>query len=415
MLNDPDRESGRSLKFHRSLLFVAGAAYLIWWGCVELLLPGAFNPLGSRLAVVGFCFAAFGGSYASPWMARTIGYWLSAALWLITLHYFYLFYYNHSDINWVVGSYITIVAASSAFFTERALFAYAGFVVGLSCLLAATDPTLAKTVFLPGVLTILGFAYVTLRTRIRSERARVLYEAAQESIRMRDEFLSIASHELKTPLTNLKLQTEIAKRYLADPAQNFLTPANVARLVEQSDRQADRLTKLVEEMLDVSRVSAGKMRLAREEFDLGEIVREVVASFGDSFKQAGCAVEVAGAPARIFADRFRIEQVVANLLSNAMKYGQAKPVRIEIIGGAKETRLVVIDQGMGVAREDLDRIFRRFERAVSATRISGLGLGLFICNHIVTLHGGEIDVESEVGKGSRFTVRLPTRGLEAGG
>lgn len=334
---DRDPEAGGSLASHRRLMLAAGVAYLVWWFFVRLLLPDAYNPLGSRLLAVCFCFAAFGASYASRSVVSHIANWSSACLWVVTLHYFFLFYRNPSDINWVVGTYILLIAATAFLESTSSLVAYSIFVTLLSGFLVFTDPVLLRTIFLPGVITILGFAYVSLQGRLRLavaqraiERDRVLYEAARESVRVRDEFLSIASHELKTPLTNIKLQTEIAKRWIARGDAEPFRPENLGKFVDQMDRQADRLTKLVEEMLDVSRISAGKMRLERSAFDLAESVREVVASFGSSLRQSGCAIEVGGGPAPIRADRFRIEQVIVNLLSNAMKYGKGRPIRVEI-------------------------------------------------------------------------------------
>lgn len=245
--------------------------------------------------------------------------------------------------------------------------------------------------------------------RKKLEQNRVLYEASQEAIKMRDEFLSIASHELKTPLTNIKLQTQMAIRGLQKHGLSSLDPARMKAFIEQTDRQADRLTRLVEEMLDVSRISAGKLGIAHESFDLCELVNEVAAAFEAVAKQAGSDLKFS-CPERcpIWADRFRIEQVLSNLFSNAVKYGNGKPiqVRVEQEGDGK-TRIVVEDQGIGIPSENQERIFRRFERAVSARKISGLGLGLYISKYIVEAHGGTIQVESLPGSGTRFSVLLP--------
>jgi signal transduction histidine kinase len=188
-----------------------------------------------------------------------------------------------------------------------------------------------------------------------------------------------------------------------------LAPERVRRFIEQTDRQADRLNRLVDEMLDFSRIAQGRLQLTRERFDLVSALREVVATFETSLAQAGISLELdLPAALEIEADRFRIEQVASNLLSNGVKYGEGKPVRLSLRAVDGETRLVCEDHGIGIAKEDQERIFERFERAVSSHKISGLGLGLFISRSIVEAHGGRIEVASEPGHGARFTVVLPS-------
>ncbi len=237
------------------------------------------------------------------------------------------------------------------------------------------------------------------------EKAR-LYQRAQEAIGLRDEFLSIAAHELKTPLTTLQLQLNMLEKSLAGGGAEDEKPG---RRVASAMRQTGRLTRLVEDLLDVSRITAGRMTLNREVCDLVEIVQDVLGSFEALAKKAGSTLktDLPREPVRGSWDRDRIEQVIVNIISNALKYGAGKPVRVlvEVADGA--ARLRVTDEGMGISQQDIGRIFEQFERAVSAQHYGGLGLGLFIARQVVEAHGGEIHVASRPGRGAEFVVELP--------
>jgi PAS domain S-box-containing protein len=236
------------------------------------------------------------------------------------------------------------------------------------------------------------------------ENAR-LYAAAQEAIRVRDEFLSIASHELKTPLTPLQLQLDSLSAALRNPSPDGDL---LNRRLETAKRQTRRLTKLVENLLDVSRISAGRLSLERESCDLGVLAAEIVERFGADAATASCRLNVhVDQPVVGQWDRLRLEQLLSNLLANALKYGAGKPIEIEVRKEAGEARLSIADQGIGIAAEDRSRIFGRFERAVPLTHYGGLGLGLYIARQIVDAHGGSIVVDSAPGRGAIFTVRLP--------
>jgi signal transduction histidine kinase/DNA-binding response OmpR family regulator len=236
-----------------------------------------------------------------------------------------------------------------------------------------------------------------------------LYRQAQDAIRARDEFLSVASHELKTPLTPLKLHTQSLMRALTSAAP--LKVDKVRKMLETSDRQIGRLTRLVDDLLDVSRISVGKLALNSEEFDAAELVHEIVERFEDQLTAIGSQVSFTAEPCAIPVkwDRFRIEQVVINLLTNAIKYGGGKPIDIRLECENDCVRLIVRDHGIGIAKEFQRKIFERFERAVPGTHYSGLGLGLYIVTQILKAHQGDITVTSEPGDGSTFTVSIPCR------
>lgn len=229
------------------------------------------------------------------------------------------------------------------------------------------------------------------------------------AIRARDEFLSIASHELKTPLTSLKMQVQLRERALAAGNTSAFAPAALARMVTSDVRQVDRLTRLVDDILDVSRISSGRFSLKiGEPLDFATPVRDVLERSATALAAAGCRI-VLDAPTPVIGrwDRGRVEQAVLNLLTNAMKYGRGRPIECTVRSVQDRVVFTMRDQGIGIAPSDQTRIFEIFERAVSANEVSGLGLGLYIARRIVEAHHGSISVASELGKGAIFTLDLP--------
>ncbi|HYO71854.1 MAG TPA: hybrid sensor histidine kinase/response regulator [Archangium sp.] len=253
------------------------------------------------------------------------------------------------------------------------------------------------------------------RLRAEAERERLVVEL-REAVRLRDEFLSVASHELKTPLTPLALRLQLMKNELRTE-----TP-DVERLrghVEVAHGQVRRMTSLVDSLLDATRITRGRLPLRRErDVNLAAIVRDVVAGFETQAVRAGCAVELE-TPVRVLGqwDVLRLEQVVANLLSNALKFGAGGPVQVRLEERAGWAQLTVRDEGIGMDEAVRTRIFGRFERGVSERHYGGLGLGLFITHEVLEALGGHIHVESAPGRGSTFTVELPcaSPGEDGGG
>ncbi|WP_437562238.1 ATP-binding protein [Sorangium sp. So ce542] len=252
---------------------------------------------------------------------------------------------------------------------------------------------------------------ITERKEIEAERALLLEDeqraraAAEAAVRMRDDFVSIASHELYTPIAGLKLAVQGLMR------EATTLPAGAQRLAGMADRQCRRLVRLIEDLLDVARIQSGKLELKLGEVDLRALSREVVEDFDVELKQSGSTVSWrADAPVVGMWDRSRLEQVVTNLVLNAIKYGRGKPIEISVAAEGEVARLVVADRGIGIDASCVPYIFERFERGVSAQHYGGLGLGLYISRRIVNAHGGSIRVESEFGAGSAFIVDLPLRG-----
>ncbi|MFL5815097.1 MAG: ATP-binding protein [Bdellovibrionia bacterium] len=247
-----------------------------------------------------------------------------------------------------------------------------------------------------------------LRAQVEREEAERKKWELEEAVRARDTFLSICSHELKTPLTSLKLQTGVIRMLFEKSDIEALRSPKVRELVMDADKEINRINRLINDMLDVSRIRSGKLTLRPGSVDLCDVVREVVSQFraNPAYHHIEIATQLPEEATGEW-DRNRIEQIVINLVSNALKYGNGKPVRVLIQTNDKIAYLTVEDQGVGISPEDQKRIFQRFERAAATESISGLGLGLYIVKEIVTMHGGYIQVESEPGKGSRFKVELP--------
>jgi signal transduction histidine kinase len=178
--------------------------------------------------------------------------------------------------------------------------------------------------------------------------------------------------------------------------------------VEVAQRQVRKLASLVDGLLDVTRISAGRLQLDLEDVDLAELAREVVARAEPEASRLGSPIQVEAEAAVVGRwDRLRLDQVITNLVSNAIKYGAGKPIRVQVAVEGDRACVTVRDEGIGIAAGDLKRIFDRFERAVSGRHYGGLGLGLYITRRIVEALGASIEVESAPAEGSAFTVRLP--------
>jgi PAS domain S-box-containing protein len=229
-------------------------------------------------------------------------------------------------------------------------------------------------------------------------------EEQARAIAARDAFLSVASHELKTPVAAAVLQIQKVRRSLDRGGD----PEGVRRGIVAGESAVERLGLLVEALLDVSRIAGGSLALERAPYDLSASISEAATRFREQAARTGSVLDVAVEPdVHAVGDRLRLEQVIAKLLTNAIRFGGGKPVSVSLRRQGERAILQVSDRGIGIAPDDQARIFDRFERAVSVRNFGGFGLGLWIARHIVEASGGAIRVESAPGRGATFTVELP--------
>lgn len=249
-------------------------------------------------------------------------------------------------------------------------------------------------------LVALSFAEVT---ELRAAEA-----ALRREVEVRDEFFAVAAHELKDPLVSLQLALRLTLEMAADggPADALVEYLEIGR------RQSERLGSLMENLLDVSKIAGGHVRIDREAVDLAALAWEVTARLREPAHLAGSVLMVeAAVPVIGYFDRVKVEQILGNLVTNAIKYGEGRPVSVRVRGEGEEGVIEVEDSGRGVPPADQERIFGRFERAAGDHRRESLGLGLYIVKTYAEAHAGSAGVRSDPGRGSVFTVRLPLRRL----
>ncbi len=230
----------------------------------------------------------------------------------------------------------------------------------------------------------------------------------EQAVRMRDDFMSIVAHEVRTPLNGLILETQLRKMHLARENAAAFTLDKMHAMVDRDERQIKSLIRLIEDMLDVSRIRTGKLSIRPTRFDLSALVRGLLENFAPQIDAAESSVSLdADEPVVGNWDEFRIEQVISNLLTNALRYGAKSPIAVKVYSDNGQARVEVRDRGIGIGEENQKRIFQQFERVTAKHAVAGLGLGLFISEQIVTAHGGTIMVESQIGEGALFRVCLP--------
>jgi PAS domain S-box-containing protein len=253
-----------------------------------------------------------------------------------------------------------------------------------------------------------GIATDITERKEAEEKVRQSEIGLQAAVELRDEFISIASHELKTPVTALRLQLELLSQLCGAGSSGH--EQKISEISKKAFVTVLALNELLDELLDVTRIRSGKFKLQKKKMDLRANVVEHVGIVQEAINQTGVTIVVnADRPVIGEWDATRINQVISNLLSNATKYGEGKSIEISVTSEKNSgmALLSVTDHGIGIRKEEQAKIFERFQRVASGSRVKGLGLGLYVVKQIVEAHKGSISVESEPGKGSTFVVRLP--------
>jgi len=248
------------------------------------------------------------------------------------------------------------------------------------------------------------------------DKLQVAQGDLERAVRMRDDFMSMVSHELRTPLNTLYLETQVRKLHLGKGNMAPFAADKLPAMIERDQRQIQNMVRLIDDMLDVSRLRSGSLSIRPKPFDLAQLAQRVVESLVNQAEAVGSSIQLeAQGPIEGLWDEFRIEQVLTNLLTNALRYGRGSPVAVTVQRLGEQARMTVRDQGIGIAAADHGRIFEQFERTDDSRKhAAGLGLGLYITREIVRAHAGDIDLESAPGEGALFRVTLPLQAPHPG-
>ncbi|MFL6676476.1 MAG: ATP-binding protein [Massilia sp.] len=238
----------------------------------------------------------------------------------------------------------------------------------------------------------------------------------QRSLRMRDEFMSLVAHELRTPLNTLFLETQMRALQLKRGNLPATDPDQVGAMIKRDERQIKAMIRLIDDMLDVSRMKSGTLSIRPAQVELMTLLERVVSDLALQAAATGTTLNLAPhAPVAGWWDEFRIEQVIVNLLTNALRYGGGQPVEVSVHEDGGKVRIDVRDHGKGIAETDIERIFEPYERGARNGEPKGLGLGLYISRQLAASHGGELTVTSEPGAGSTFSLLLPALAAKSAG
>ncbi len=391
----------------RNILWVGAVVYLAWWALVEAMLPGAYNPLGSRLAVVGLLGGVALASFGVRAVARHMTAWSCACVVVLTLHYHWLFLHNRDLVNWIVGEYITVLAVGATFASIVALRVYLLAVMTMALVLCALRPDLRATVFLPGLVTIIVVQEIAHRARTRLvERlttTRLQREHAERLAADKTRFLNLVSHELITPLQAVELTVEHLRRRSADPA--------AAGGLERIARATKRLTGLIESLLEYARLGRDRVTPTATEFSLAEIALAATSDLRPDAEakqlELRCDWDASLPPIR--SDPRFVRIILVNLIGNAIKYTPHGSVVIRVARADDAGQKVQItDTGPGIPAEAAERIFESFVQLepFQHKHLPGTGLGLAIVRDLADRLDAHLELSSVIDRGSTFSLRL---------
>ncbi|EGF32074.1 two-component hybrid sensor and regulator [Oxalobacteraceae bacterium IMCC9480] len=234
-------------------------------------------------------------------------------------------------------------------------------------------------------------------------------EELRYSLQLRDDFMSMVAHELRTPLNTLLLETQLRSMQLDRGNAEAFVPDQLRRMVARDGRQIKSMIRLIDDMVDVSRIRSGKLSIRATAVDLSVLLQQVISDLGPQAEVAGSPITLQASGEMICGswDDFRVEQIIINLLTNALRYGARKPVEVSLSAEPGHAVITVRDHGGGIAPEDRERIFAPFERVGTNTVREGLGLGLYIARQLAQAHGGTLEVAGVEGDGALFALSLP--------
>ncbi len=406
----------RQLRLHRVIVLCAAVTYFSWWFFVQLALPGAFNPFVSRAVVVACFLGVLAASYASTAVAIRLENWLAFCCGIATAHYFYLFDRNHADLDWVIGSYITVIAICAILQTAKSLLYYSFLVVILSVVILLREPGLSFAVFFPGMMTILLFANVGLRSRLRlldqlkdSRRVAIQDLTARKRAesalmlanRDLESFSYSVAHDLRAPLRAVDgfsqmLLEDYAER-LDQEGHDYLRKIRAA---------AQRMTELIDDLLMLSRIS--RTDLVRQRLDLSHLAKSVFNQLRSSNpeRSVSCTVQES---MFVDGDRQLLLILLENLIGNAWKFTTRTPeAKIEMTAetSSEGTVYSLRDNGAGFDMTFADKLFAPFQRLHQSVEYPGTGIGLATVQRIVRSHGGRVWAEAAVDQGATFHFTL---------
>lgn len=407
----------RELRRYRRLCLLVGTAYFAWWIAVEALLPHAYNPLPGRLAVVGASLAIVPASYASAFVRRHVRVLWIASVWLVAAHYFYLFYENGGDTNWIVGSFITVTAVCLGMFSRATMFATSALIAALSLALVIALPQLRSSVFLPGILTVLLQANIGLHTRLgvlrdlatsnqeRLQRGVALRQSNEALVRSNLElqrFAYIASHDLQTPLRSIGSFVELI-------ATTYELDAQGKDWLARTTQSVEALQSLIRDLLEYARIETEPRGFAK--VAMTEAFAHARSLLDAAIRETSASV-IADPLPEVTGDRSQLVQLLLNLVGNAIKYRSAASpeIHVTVQDTGDAWQFAVRDNGIGIAPRHQQQVFEIFKRLHDQKTYPGTGIGLAICRRVVDRHGGKLWVESTPGEGSTFffTIAKPT-------
>jgi signal transduction histidine kinase len=385
----------------RSLVATAGGVYLSWWFMVELLLPGSFNPLPGRLAVVALDALLLFASYRSRWVERHLSLLFTAWTCLLVYHYCFLLIGNHGDVTWWIGTFVTFAAVSMCVQSPREVVIFSVFALACVIRAAAIEGQVRHSIYVPGLATILLLAYITKRSQKAAQEAMLealrAREAAEAVNRELEAFSYSVAHDLRAPLRGVHgFSHMLLEEYgdvLDEEGRGYL------RRVQDC---ATEMARLIDALLELGRLSRTGIR--KQRVDLSELARATAKRFNDL--EPGRAVEfvIAGGFTEV-GDATLLAAAMDNLLGNAWKFTRKQPhARIEFgcvqEGGQKE--YFVRDNGAGFDMAFASKLFGAFQRLHTQREFEGTGVGLASLQRIIRRHGGRVWAEGKVGEGACF-------------